>query len=194
MLIVTEAKLHEVAKSNVYHDDAFVKFLKVSKSNVNGDTLEYVKSLREQNSYLTIIVKVKQVYSKEIIIVTKKNQLWHLSYETLKKLNFTKIDMFLQLIERKGANNKCLFEELRKVQPSKLLEVSTYPRPIHFQLSPKVDDVSHLAIPGELNQNNGSKINQVINQLKLKKGFMLAEELEAIHILHLLVTLSRKLY
>lgn len=130
VIVVTEAKLQEVSNSNLYHDKAFLKFLKASKAQVNGDTLKYMRSLQDQISYLTVVLRmIKDVHFKEIIMVTN-NQLWHLSYNTLKELKFSEVDILLKLNERKGDNNKGLFDDLRNYQPSILPEVSIYPMTI----------------------------------------------------------------
>lgn len=168
--VVTEAKLQEVTKSNIYHDDTFLKFLKVSKDQVNGHRLKYVRSLHDQMSYIIVVPRmVNNVCFKKIIMVTK-NKLWHLSYDTLKDLKYSEVNTLLKLIEKKGDNNMCPFEDLKNDQPSRLTEVSTYPRTIIFQSGTRIEDVSQLAIPSNLTHNNRSFIYAVIDQLKKKKG------------------------
>lgn len=94
-------------------------FLKASKAQDNGDTLEYLRSLHDQISYIIVVPgMVKNVHFKEIIMVTK-NKLWYLSYDILKELKFSEIDTILKTIERKGENNKFLFDDLRNDQPSR---------------------------------------------------------------------------
>lgn len=112
-----------------------------------------------------------------------KNKLWHLSYDTLKELKFSEIDNILKWIEMKGENNRCLFDDLGNDQPSRFPEVNTYPRIILFQSGTKIEDVSQLAIPRGLHHRNRRLIFVVIDQLKRKKGFRTAEELEVISML-----------
>lgn len=95
------------------------------------------------------------------------NKLWHLSYNTLKDLKYSEVDTLLKLIEMMGKNNKCLFDDLKNDQPSRLPEVSTYPRTIIFQSG---IIVSQLAIYGNLTPNNKSLIHAIIEQIKNKKG------------------------
>ena len=44
--ILTEAKLLEVANSNVYRDSTSLEFLQASKSKVNDETLLYLRRLK----------------------------------------------------------------------------------------------------------------------------------------------------
>ena len=50
--VITEAKILEVANSNIYHDGAFLEFLKTSKAKVKGDTQDYLRSHKKRDSIL----------------------------------------------------------------------------------------------------------------------------------------------
>ncbi|KAK1399488.1 hypothetical protein POM88_009351 [Heracleum sosnowskyi] len=52
--LITEAKLQEVANSNIYHDEAFLEFLKATYKNAQGDAQVYRKKLRESIKYFTV--------------------------------------------------------------------------------------------------------------------------------------------
>ena len=63
-------------------------------------------------------------------MVSKENDLWHLSFETLEKLRFTELDTIMELIEKTGENNRILYEDLKKDQFLRLPEVIINPRTI----------------------------------------------------------------
>ncbi|KAK1389973.1 hypothetical protein POM88_018151 [Heracleum sosnowskyi] len=85
--IITEAKLQEVANSHIYHDEAFLEFLKAIYNNAQEDSRIYRERLKENIKYFTVAVrKIKEVHLREIIMVSKDNCLWHLSFQTLDKL------------------------------------------------------------------------------------------------------------
>ena len=91
--------------------------------------------------------KVNQVYLKEIIMVTKDNKVWHLSYDTLEKLKFTEINTIMKLIENNGDNNKSLYEDLIKNQSLRLPELSSYPKSAIFQSRSSIKDISQISNP-----------------------------------------------
>ncbi|KAK1352465.1 hypothetical protein POM88_053404 [Heracleum sosnowskyi] len=182
--IVTEAKLQEVANSNLYHDKAFLEFLKAINISVQGKTLDYRNKLKEDIKYFTVAVrKIKGAHLREIIMVSKDNCLWHLSFETLEKLKYTELDTLLELIEKNGENNKRLYDELKSHQFLRLPDLNSSPRTIIFQSLTKTNSIDQLMIPAQLEMKNKDKINQVVEMLRAKRGFMTAEELEIIQVL-----------
>ena len=52
--VLTKAKILEVANSNIYHDGAFLEFLKTSKAKVKGDTQEYLSSMKREILFFTV--------------------------------------------------------------------------------------------------------------------------------------------
>ncbi|KAK1355880.1 hypothetical protein POM88_049136 [Heracleum sosnowskyi] len=182
--LITEAKLQEVANSNIYHDEAFLEFLKATYKNAQGDAQAYRKKLRESIKYFTVAVrKIRDVYLREIIMVCKDNCLWHLAFQTLEKLKFTEVSIILELIEKSGVNNKSLYNDLEMDQNQRLPEVIPKPRTVIFQSLSKVRSIDQLVIPKDLTMKNNTKINQVLQMLRAKKGVKTAEELEMINIL-----------
>ncbi|KAK1394471.1 hypothetical protein POM88_013527 [Heracleum sosnowskyi] len=182
--LITEAKLQEVANSHIYHDEAFLEFLKATYKNAQGDAQAYRQKLRESIKYFTVAVrKIRDVYLREIIMVCKDNRLWHLAFQTLEKLKFTEVSIILELIEKSGVNNKSLYNDLEMDQNQRLPEVIPKPRTVIFQSLSKVRSIDQLVIPKDLTMKNNTKINQVLQMLRAKKGVKTAEELEMINIL-----------
>ncbi|KAK1394321.1 hypothetical protein POM88_013377 [Heracleum sosnowskyi] len=182
--IITEAKLQEVANSNIYHDEAFLEFLKVIYSNAQEDARVYREKIKESIKYFTVAVrKIKDVHLREVIMVSKDNCLWHLSFQTLEKLRFTELSIILDLIEKHGENNKRLHDDLKIDQYQRLPEVISKPRTIIFQSLSQDSSIDQLVIPSDLTMKNNARINQVLQMLRSKKGVRTAEELEMIHTL-----------
>ncbi|KAK1379317.1 hypothetical protein POM88_026061 [Heracleum sosnowskyi] len=159
--LITEAKLQEVANSHIYHDEAFLEFLKATYKNAQGDAQAYRQKLRESIKYFTVAVrKIRDVYLREIIMVCKDNRLWHLAFQTLEKLKFTEVSIILELIEKSGVNNKSLYNDLEMDQNQRLPEVIPKPRTVIFQSLSKVRSIDQLVIPKDLTMKNNTKINQ----------------------------------
>ena len=179
--IITEAKILEVANSNIFHDGAFLEFLKTSKAKVKGDTQDYLRSLKIEILFFTVRErKVNGANTKEIVMVTKDNRLWHLDFKTLRNLKYTEVSTVLELIESDGKINECLALDLKKDQFSRLPEVCTNPWTVIYQDSP--NKITQLVMSRDLNHHNKRKIHFVLEQLK-KKVIRSAEEIEVISIL-----------
>ncbi|KAK1394699.1 hypothetical protein POM88_013755 [Heracleum sosnowskyi] len=182
--IITEAKLQEVANSNIYHDEAFLEFLKAIYNNAQEDARVYREKIKESIKYFTVAVrKIKDVHLREVIMVCKDNCLWHLAFQTLEKLKFSELSIIMDLIEKDGANNRRLFDDLKIDQHLRLPEVISKPRTIIFQSLSQDSSIEQLVIPSDLTRKNNAKINQVLQMLRAKRGVRTAEELEMIHTL-----------
>ncbi|KAK1379255.1 hypothetical protein POM88_025999 [Heracleum sosnowskyi] len=182
--IITEAKLQEVANSNIYHDEAFLEFLKAIYSSAQGDARMYRQKIKESIKYFTVAVrKIKDVHLREIIMVCKDNCLWHLAFQTLEKLRFTELSIILELIEKHGMNNESLYNDLKMDQNKRLPEVISKPRTIIYQSLSQDSSIDQLVIPSDLLMKNNAKINQVLQMLRAKRGARTAEELEMIRTL-----------
>ena len=126
--IVTEAKVLEIARSNIYNDEAFLRFLEGLIKKTNKDTQEYLRELKREISFLTVKTKeVNGLLFREIVMVTENKKLWHLNIETLKKLKYTEVSIILELIEKHDKNCELLFNDLKMDQPQRLPEVITQP-------------------------------------------------------------------
>ncbi|KAK1379297.1 hypothetical protein POM88_026041 [Heracleum sosnowskyi] len=181
---ITEAKLQEVANSHIYHDEAFLEFLKATYRDAQEDARTYRMKLKENIKYFTVAVrKIKDVHLREIIMVCKDNCLWHLAFQTLEKLRFTELSTIMDLIEKGGANKKRLFDDLKMDQDQRLPEVISKPKTIIFQSLSQDSSIDQLVIPSDLTRKNNAKINQVLQMLRAKRGVRTAEELEMIHTL-----------
>lgn len=148
--VITEAKLREVAHSNAYHDVAFLKFLKGTKTSVAGDNQKYLRKVRELMDYFIVIpIQIDQAYYKEILMVSN-SKIWHLTFDTLKSLKYSEMDVILEKIKNKNLNNMNLFDDLRNDQSLRLPEVFTNPRTIVYQYTTKPEDIKQLVIPKHL--------------------------------------------
>lgn len=191
--LVTEAKLIEVANSEIYHDAAFLKFLQVSKEAVGGDTRQHRNHLKEKINYLTVCIrKIKQVYVKEIVMVSdSRSKIWHLSHDTLTSLKYNEVDVIIKLIEQSDPNSKSLHDDLRNGQPSRLPEVIKNPWTIIYQSGTRIEDIDQLVIPQHLTPKNHSIIIAICEQLQKKKGRRTSDEVEAMNILRAFIATGK---
>lgn len=137
-------------------DEAFLKFLQVSRANVSGDTQRYLRSLKEKIDYFIVVPrKVNQVCIKEIMMVSK-SKIWHLSYDKLMSLKYSEVYVVINLIEKTNNNNKSLYDDLRNDQPYRMPEVCTNPRTILYQFGTRPEDIDQLVIPKHLTHKNNS--------------------------------------
>ena len=68
--VVTEAKVLETAKSNIFHDEAFLSFLEGLRKKANNDTHDYLRDLKREISFLTVKIKeVNGLLFREIVMV-----------------------------------------------------------------------------------------------------------------------------